>query len=295
MPGALKKVARRLGLIYLDMIINHFYKEKKMKKTLFIGLALGLGVFALSLSGGTAMANTTGGEGIVGSSHDLSAPGYGDAQSRICVFCHHPHNAHKTDTNLTYSPLWNHAVTTNAGNFTPYDNGNGPTSGRNALNATMGQPGGVSLLCLSCHDGSVALNAYSNTQGFSTDQQGKADQFINSGTLHPGDNIYTIGKGGDLSNHHPIGFNYYQAMDADMEIANVTKQMTSTTKIKDLLYGGTQFECVSCHDVHNTQNAAGAERFLWKSNDHSNFCLTCHEKGSTHTNPNWSVATATAP
>lgn len=29
MPGALKKVARRLGLIYLNMIINHFYKEKQ--------------------------------------------------------------------------------------------------------------------------------------------------------------------------------------------------------------------------------------------------------------------------
>ncbi len=291
MPGALKKVARRLGLIYLDMIINHFYKEKKMKKTLFIGLALGLGAFALSLSSSTpAMANLTGGDGIVGSSHDLSAPAYGDAQSRICVFCHHPHNAHKTDTNLTYSPLWNHDVTTYAGNFTTYDNGNGPTSGRNALNATIGQPGGVSLLCLSCHDGSVALNAYSMAGG---SPSGADDQRINSGSSS-GDNAYTIGKDGDLSNHHPIGFNYYQAMDADLEIANVTKQMTSNTKIKDLLYGGTQFECVSCHDVHNSQNATNAERFLWRSNDHSKFCLTCHEKGSTHTNPNW-TGPATVP
>jgi len=256
-----------------------------MKKTLVIGMALGLGIFALSTGNATA---GTGGQGIINSLHDLSGSAYGDAQSRICIFCHNPHNAHKVDNNITYSPLWNHDITTNVGNFTTYNNGNEPTSGRNSLNATVGQPGGVSLLCLSCHDGSVAINAYSNNTG-QPGPSGVGDQSI---TLGSG---YQIGGGGDLSNHHPIGFNYLDVVAADPEIAATTKQVTSTTTIGDLLYGGTQFECVSCHDVHNTQNAAGAERFLWKSNDHSNFCLTCHEKGTTHTNPNWTVAAPVAP
>ncbi len=256
-----------------------------MKKTLIIGMALGFGIFALS-SGNTMAASGTGGDGIVGSVHDLSAAGYGDAQSRICIFCHHPHNAQKLDSNITYSPLWNHDVTTFAGNFTTYDNGTQPTSGRNMLNATLEQPGGVSLLCLSCHDGSVALNAYSNNLGQPA-PPGADNSFIALG--------YKIGGDNDLSNHHPIGFNYIDVMNADMEIADTTKLVTSTTTIADLLYGGTQFECVSCHDVHNTQNALGAERFLWKSNDHSNFCLTCHEKGSNHTNDNWGIAADVAP
>jgi len=53
------------------------------------------------------------------------------------------------------------------------------------------------------------------------------------------------------------------------------------TTIGDLLYNGTQFECVTCHDVHNSQNEAAAEKFLWISNDHSAFCLTCHLKDGT--------------
>ena len=60
-------------------------------------------------------------------------------------------------------------------------------------------PGSTSLLCLSCHDGSVAVNSYGNS-----DQR---PQSISTGsTLMP--TAYTIGKDKYLGNHHPIGFDY---------------------------------------------------------------------------------------
>jgi predicted CXXCH cytochrome family protein len=68
---------------------------------------------------------------------------------------------------------------------------------------------------------------------------------------------------------------------ADQEIAGTSTVMVPAngTTIGDLLYGATRtMECVTCHDVHNTANQPGAERFLWRSDNKSNFCLTCHLK-----------------
>src|SRR5690606_21340263 len=82
--------------------------------------------------------------GIQGSAHDFSAI---DDQQRICIFCHTPHNA---DTTVVDAPLWNHAVTNKT--FQLY---NSPT-----FDAVPGQPQGASRLCLSCHDGTVAVDSY---------------------------------------------------------------------------------------------------------------------------------------
>lgn len=285
-----------------------------MKKTLVVGLAIGL-VSMASFAFAGASANmgavthtpiagdkNVGGSGIVGSSHDLSNvgnkigsqaahafTGTGDAQKRICVYCHHPHNAFAatgnlgsrdgaTGSTLDYSPLWNRNMSTTT--FAGYDNGimmgaatvQG-TDKRHALNAADAggtSITGVSLLCMSCHDGVVAMNAFSQTTGSE----------LNKGNTATGGAITsTAGFKGDMNNHHPMGFNYVTVQAADAEIAATTVKMNGNTTIGDLLYGsGNTMECVTCHDVHNTANQAGAERFLWRTNDKSNFCLTCHLK-----------------
>jgi hypothetical protein len=293
-----------------------------MKKTLLVGLAIGMvsmvatAAFALESGNGTSKplpaqgytgAKNSGGSGIVGTSHDLSGNGTSasfittdtdkDAQSRICVFCHHPHNTKKAaDMAGGYSPLWNREMSTRT--FAAYNNGGfeNTTGTPHALNAIMADTGlsGVSLLCMSCHDGAVAMNAYSVTTGSSRDNAptildsyGK-NQITNDGS----------GRGAaflsDMSNHHPMGFDYRAVQRIDNEIAPVTTVMVPAgitqaggdpaatgTTIADLLdgtNGSGYMECVTCHDVHNTQNAKGAERFLWRSNNKSNFCLTCHLK-----------------
>lgn len=262
-----------------------------MKKTLVVGLAIGL----VSLAAAAFAANdltlgrgNRGGSGIVGSSHDLSnvggqtasvnasgAVGTGaaqDAQSRICVYCHHPHNTMTSAAAGGYSPLWNRSLS--AKTFSGYNNGimmNPATLGsdkRHALNATATQLQGVSLLCMSCHDGAVALNAYSVGTGSAGDGDG-------GGAALTGDAAFA----GNLTNHHPMGFAYDPVAVADAEIRPATSTMWGTVTIGDLLYGSTRtMECVTCHDVHNSGNAPDAERFLWKSNNKSNFCLACHAK-----------------
>src|SRR5580765_7216061 len=87
-------------------------------------------------------------KGIEGSPHDFSnTTNYvWNARHGVCSPCHAAHN---TDP-AQIAPLWAHQTTT--GPFTMYSS---PT-----LNAAMpAAPTGVALACLSCHDGTLGLNA----------------------------------------------------------------------------------------------------------------------------------------
>ena len=96
----------------------------------------------------SAMGISAHGETIVNSKHNLSISGPGAVKSvsedRICIFCH---TTKATGTSATY--LWNRSASAQV--YTPY--------GSTTLYATVGQPTGASKLCLSCHDGTIALGA----------------------------------------------------------------------------------------------------------------------------------------
>jgi hypothetical protein len=77
--------------------------------------------------------------------------------SEVCVFCHTPHGA--APNVQGGAPLWNRK-THLSGNFTPYSAPNFDAAGQ-----TPGQPKGVSLACLSCHDGVIGLDALINAPG----------------------------------------------------------------------------------------------------------------------------------
>ena len=256
-----------------------------MKRYISVLVAIG---FVLALSS-FALAGTDPATGIVGSAHDLSSfgpsAGFGDSVdqaglNRICIYCHAPHNTVKSAGNLnpsgfnastvTYYPLWNHDITTLT--YQTYTNGpDAPTVGQHAFNgAPLSQPGSVSRLCLSCHDGSVAPNVYGNFNG-ATSSNSIPGTMISGGKM--------IGGGGDLTNHHPIGMNYANVVAADDEIATPDTQFigfnpTGLT-IGDVLWGG-KMECSTCHDVHNTKSQG--TKFTWVSDEQSNLCLSCHLK-----------------
>jgi predicted CXXCH cytochrome family protein len=282
-------------LATLHFNILFFTKQDKkkgeyvMKKFISVFLAIGL-VLAISA---IAMAGTAPHTGIKQTSHDLSATGgasigYGDSveqtalysdgslKDRICIYCHAPHNTYPTnDPTYTYVPLWNHATTNSV--FTMYSNGiDLPTQVMHqsqAMNLAV-TPGSVSLLCLSCHDGTVATNEYGFAPQDPASRRNGAQKFIlSTGRAY-------IGGGGDLSNHHPIGFDYAQVAADDPEIAPLGDPVAGTYTngpkfISDLLWNG-QVECTSCHDVHNTQN--GGDKFTWVQDTNSALCLTCHKK-----------------
>ena len=229
------------------------------------------------------------GSGINGTVHDLGTAHNGmdytnpaDPLNRICIFCHAPHNTYRLSTAtggagpqapaaFDYLPLWNHELQADT-NYTMYENGPGaPQSGPKASQAILNgmAPGSTSLLCLSCHDGSVAVNSYGNTDQLARSQS-TGTAFISTS--------YVIGQDKYLGNHHPIGFNYDAVQAADIEIRSAdTAMLTPATFVRDHLYASGTMECGTCHSVHNKGNAG--ETLLWRSDQNSELCLTCHDKG----------------
>ncbi len=219
-----------------------------MKKLLIVTIALTLGLFLAPSSFA----------GIEGSKHDLSSTGAKgvaiDTQltrNEICVFCHTPHNA---DIAVTDAPLWNHTAT--GVTFTPYTS--------TTLNATVGQPDGISKLCLSCHDGVTALDAYGSTTNF----PGEGDSIL--GTTSPYES--STADLTNLATTHPVSFAYSSAL-ATADTGLVAYDDANVVALVGGVAGG-NVECSSCHDVHDNTEAP----FLVMANTNSDLCLTCHNK-----------------
>jgi len=195
---------------------------------------------------------------IVGTQHDFSTSTWSGGQ--ICVACHTPHNA---DTSVSGAPLWNHEVTTTS--FTTYSS---PT-----FDGSTGQPGGTSKLCLSCHDGTVAIDSFGGASG---------------ATFMTGPSA--VGRGANLSDDHPISFTYDAALaSTDGGLHNPTSTNVTigaggdkpkTGTIAETMLIANQVQCASCHDVHNGNTVPGTagQPLLKVSKTGSALCLTCHNK-----------------
>lgn len=184
---------------------------------------------------------------VVGSKHDLSVAGGGSvkaaAETDVCIFCHTPHNG------STEAPLWNRY--SSGAFYTPYNS--------TTMKAAVGQPTGASKLCLSCHDGTVALGMVrSRTKPIA----------MAGGTLKMPKGRSNLGT--DLSDDHPVSFTYDPALlSKDKELRNPG----SLSGAVQLDHSG-QLQCTSCHDSHNNQFG----KFLVVNNEQSALCVACHNK-----------------
>jgi predicted CXXCH cytochrome family protein len=176
------------------------------------GLAAAFALVAMLASGAASA-------GIAATKHNLSSGGLGAVHTtgagtstdEICVFCHTPHGA---DTSAAV-PLWNKKLPSGTG-YQTYKDLNSSTIDGEILTTV----GSVSLACLSCHDGTQAMDniinapgsgGYDTTGGGAT---GLAYSWIGTGTSVDADgkmigattNIALIGT--DLKNDHPIGIQY---------------------------------------------------------------------------------------
>lgn len=81
--------------------------------------------------------------------------------TQVCIFCHTPHHAKADDTSLLNAPLWNHKLSTQTYKVKAAGNFSNGVLGWNVtlLSSPMQSPDGSSKLCLSCHDGTVAIGA----------------------------------------------------------------------------------------------------------------------------------------
>ena len=223
--------------------------------------------------------------GINGSLHDMNAVvgATDDIFQTSCVFCRTPHNA---NADIPNGPLWIRNDT--ALNGTPY----GWVAPGNFAIAITDPLTGASRLCMSCHDGSVAV-----------DSHGSNGSTAGGLKLATANHAYVR----DLTVTHPIGFTYDSAVAARPGelVAKTEGFLTepsatllaygfdtkarigltkSTVKIQDVLgTGDGVVTCASCHDVHNTVNAASDtgksyNYFLRAREEGSAICLSCHIK-----------------
>ncbi|MBI1912215.1 MAG: hypothetical protein HYS21_09450 [Deltaproteobacteria bacterium] len=185
--------------------------------------------------------------------------------SEVCVFCHTPHNAapsgpvwNKQDTGATYNVYESQTL---AATLSP----NSPT---------LGQPTGSSKLCLSCHDGTIALGSLLNQPGktlagtFSVTGTG-----VTAGKLTSASTSYI---GTDLKDDHPISFEYSLAYPSNPEIKSDTL-LPPNVKVDS----SGRIQCTSCHDPHGT----AYPKFMVSSLESGVLCLNCHEKRFWETNP----------
>ena len=248
-----------------------------------------------ALCAGSAYAGQPSATGITDSVHDMNvyAGATPDVYGRSCVFCHTPHNAQPIDP-INPVPLWNHEWSTldfSAGVYqwaTPEN-----------LPLTIADPLiGPTRLCMSCHDGTVAV-----------DQHGPAMPFAGT-TVLTGD--AAVGRNADLTDDHPIGFSYGQAIierntaglnwpelvdKTELFADTVTASNTAGTYdtvtraqggrlIGDVLYQGDIMTCATCHEVHNKENVVqdvgtdGSQPnyLLYAKETDSLICLSCHLK-----------------
>lgn len=198
------------------------------KLNYMVALVLSFGLYSYS---GSPAASA----GVDATAHDI-----GGGTGQTCVYCHTPHNAQATADQLI--PLWNHATTTTAA-YTLYSS---PTG---TLDGAITQPGGVSKACLSCHDGTVATDAYGGT--FDAAGGTPANKLTGNKSL-----------GTDLSNDHPVSIAYDSAADTGLQASPTLPLFAS------------KVECASCHNPHDNTNT----KFLRATMDNSGLCTSCHIK-----------------
>jgi len=199
-------------------------------------------------------ANNLGGAGsIFKSKHNLSVSGEGSIKSpsetRVCIFCHSSHNA------SSEGPLWNHK-TTSSGQFQTYK--------RSTMVSSAEQPNGSTKLCLSCHDGTIAVGAI---RGRSAPIPMK--NVTGSGKI-PASRKSHIGT--DLRGTHPVSVKFDQRVA--LTKSGLKWPISDPEQAVGTDHNG-YVQCTSCHDPHDDSKS---EKYpFWKKSTFSEVCKACHK------------------
>lgn len=228
----------------------------------------------------TATPPPSGMDRILGSKHDLTAlnqragveamagvaySDYGNA----CIYCHLPPEEEASATRPGQIDGWNR-IRPIAARYELYNSA--------TLDSLPQRPNDISLLCLSCHDGTMAVDrvvhtprAWSSGDDMSLHMRLSATDDLNScGKCHDGSVAHDIAMkaiGTNLRDDHPISIRY---AGLDMDIAGfktVDSPQGFDNGVK--LFEG-NIECATCHDIHNPDSP------MLLRTDGEKLCVTCH-------------------
>ncbi len=210
---------------------------------------LAVAAFALGASGAYA--------GIAATKHNLGADNAANENymttgtTEICVFCHTPH---ASNTNVT-APLWNKPVQAGT-SYTTY------TTATSATIEGSVDMSGISLACLSCHDGTQAMDTMINkpgsggwsaagaaiTGGVWTGARQSNGQLTNAGE-------FIANLGTDLTNDHPVGIQY---CGGGISTGGASTTAASTGSCRDGDFNAPQNGLIGGHRAWWVDTATGA-------------------------------------
>ena len=197
-----------------------------MSVTVLLALALGAGA-------------TGGPRTLVGSKHDLSVTGPGPiralSERNPCIFCHISHAATGERLSNRPDPQQRHVA---------YES--------STMSSKVGAPTGASRICLSCHDGTIAVGKTSRGEIRMTGST-LTGRRSNLGT--------------DLRGTHPVSLR--------PPPGGTSRGPQPGDKVK-LDHGG-ELQCTSCHDPHQEYVDPTEGKFLVKATRRSALCLSCHD------------------
>lgn len=197
------------------------------------------------------MVPSTNKSAIINSKHDFTVESSASVHATedvgtVCVFCHTPHNANPGPS------LWNQKM--GSATFNAYQSTTLSTT------APTMTPQDSSKLCLSCHDGTIALG----------------------NTVQNGQVPFVQGSSYSLPSSHPANLAGYNASGFadDHPFAITPNPGNSDIKLPPAhdpvwLRKG-KVQCTTCHEPHNESIDQTQGGFLVKNNQGSALCLTCH-------------------
>jgi len=183
--------------------------------------------------------------------HDLSRAGTSPVTGGLsgsCYYCHAPHSG---IGGLT--PLWNQKLSTQS--YTTYASSTSPEIGQ-----AQPAPGSPTLLCLSCHDGTVAPG---QTQAYGS--------IAMSGSMKSGDILGTSFQGS-----HPTSLIMPLKDSPDLAASIVAGGRTLDQTHTVALING-NVECTSCHQAHVQSTDTVSPNFLVRDSSSGQLCLSCHD------------------
>jgi len=210
---------------------------------------------------------------IINSAHDLRAgfAQYGYNTYALCNYCHIAHKVAASTYPANIGPLlWNHTLSsvTAYGVYTSdiFQAYGTDIADLGPLNTGAYQ---TSNMCLSCHDGTVAIASfydYADAQALNGKEYGSGNTGF---TFMPSDAVVK-----DLTNTHPVNFTYYNASWIPQAGVLAPANASSVDGAGAVPLENGKMQCWTCHDAHNGGSSIFEQNFPTQAS--GTFCTYCH-------------------
>jgi len=243
-----------------------------MKTGRTIGLVLLMVAIVTSMSFATKPSKSN----IINSAHDLRAgfATYGYNAYALCNYCHIAHKVSASTYPANIGPLlWNHGLSavTSYGVYTSdiFQSYGTDISDLGPLNTGAYV---TSNLCLSCHDGTIAIASFYDYDDATTLNGKLYYDPQDSGTGILGMPSYATIR--DLTNTHPVNFTYYNAAWIPQAGVLAPAALWSVDGAGVVPLENGKMQCWTCHDAHNGTDPIFAQNFPTQAS--GTFCTYCH-------------------